>query len=161
MNNCNIYVKDLTLNMGSHVIPKGNFMNIIVADDEILNRQATVRIINSISKTLDVKINIIEAEDGVETAYLVYKAATQGVKISMIFSDENMNFFSGTQSSKVVRDITNKKRIENIPFYLVTAYDNNFINILNVDGVTQILDKPLSKQKGQEIIYEFCKIFRC
>ncbi len=160
-NNCNFYLNDFKLeNMNKMniisnpitTLANSKFINVIVADDEILNRQATVRTIYSISKELNIKINIIEAEDGVETIYLVYKAATQGVKISLIFSDENMNFMTGSQSSQIVLDITTKKCIGDIPFYLLTAYDNAYVNRLNLYGVMKILDKPISKNKMTDII---------
>jgi CheY-like chemotaxis protein len=160
MNNCNFYVNEFKLDNMNQLnllgnpskLPKAKFINVIVADDEILNRQATVRTIYSISKQLDIKINIIEAEDGVETIYLVYKAATQGVKISMIFSDENMNFMTGSQSSEIVNEIAIKKCIGDIPFYLITAYDNAYVDRLNLLSITKILDKPISKNKIYEII---------
>ena len=105
-------------------IPKENFINIIVADDEIFTRQSTVRILNIVSNELGIKINIIEAEDGVETIYIVFKAATQGVKISMIISDDNMNFVNGSRCSVIMEEIIEKKRIAEIPFYLLTAYED-------------------------------------
>jgi CheY-like chemotaxis protein len=138
--------------------PAKNFINVIIVDDEVFTRQSTVRILYNISKELDIKINIIEAEDGVETIYLVYKAATQGVRISSIFSDENMNFMNGSRCSEIIQDIQEKKRMGEIPFYLVTAYDNIHIKKQTLSGIKQVLAKPLSKQVAKQIISQLCKI---
>jgi DNA-binding LytR/AlgR family response regulator len=126
-----------------------------VTDDEIFTRQSTVRIINSVCKSLKIKINILEAEDGVETIYLVYKTLLQGHKISMIFSDENMNFISGINSSSIIRDLTNKKKISEIPFYLVTAYDSSHLNKKLASCVNSIYEKPLSRDVTYQLIKDF------
>jgi CheY-like chemotaxis protein len=130
-------------------------INIIVTDDEIFTRQSTVRIINSVCKSLDIKINILEAEDGVETIYLVYKALLQGHKISLIFSDENMNFISGISSSSIIRDLTNKKKMSDIPFYLVTAYDSSHLNKKIMSSVNCVYEKPLSRDVTCQLIKDF------
>jgi CheY-like chemotaxis protein len=130
-------------------------INIIVTDDEIFTRQSTVRIINSVCKSLEIKINILEAEDGVETIYLVYKALLQGHKISLIFSDENMNFISGISSSSIIRDLTNKKKMSDIPFYLVTAYDSSHLNKKIMTSVNCIYEKPLSRDVTCQLIKDF------
>ncbi len=130
-------------------------MNIIVADDEIFTRQSTVRMIKTVCKSLDIKINILEAEDGVETIYLVYKALLQGHNISLIFSDENMNFISGVSSSRIIRELTSKKKIVDIPFYLVTAYDSSHFNKNLICNVDKVYEKPLSRDATHQLIKNF------
>jgi two-component SAPR family response regulator len=120
-------------------------LNIIIADDEILIRQTTSRIIISISQQLGLKINIIESSDGMETAYLVYKAAIKGIKISLIFSDENMYFLNGTQSANIILEMTKKIEISEIPFYLVTSYNHYFFESQNIKNIKKIINKPLCK----------------
>jgi hypothetical protein len=162
INNCNFYQADLKYcnqSYYSDMLSKGgDYINIIISDDEPLNRLATVRTILAVSQKVGLKINIIETEDGIETAYFVYKAATLGVKISMIFSDENMNFFNGTQSSKVVNELNQKSKLSEIPFYLVTSFSENLFNGINMQNITKILNKPLCKNEAYEILNEvFCK----
>jgi CheY-like chemotaxis protein len=129
-----------------------NFTNIIIVDDEVFTRQSTVRILNTVSKTLNVKINIIEAEDGLELIYLIFKCVTQGVSISMILSDENMNFMNGSRSSEILKEILTKKKITDIPFYLVTAYDNNLIEKFISPSIDQVLSKPLTKEVAKGLL---------
>lgn len=59
-----------------------DYINILVVDDEVLTRQSTKRVLQNISKSLKIKLDIIEADDGIETIFFVYKCITQGVKIS-------------------------------------------------------------------------------
>jgi response regulator RpfG family c-di-GMP phosphodiesterase len=132
--------------MLKHVSPKTpHVLNIIIADDEILIRQTTSRIIISVSQQLGLKINIIESSDGMETAYLVYKAAIKGIKISMIFSDENMYFLNGTQSANIILEMTKKIEISEIPFYLVTSYNHYFFESQNIKNIKKNINKPLCK----------------
>jgi hypothetical protein len=157
LNKCNLYVNSVKISNEDPRITslQRGVINIIVTDDEIFTRQSTVRMINSVCKSLKIKINILEAEDGVETIYLVYKALLQGHKISLIFSDENMNFISGINSSTIIRDLTNKKKISNIPFYLVTAYDSSHFDKKLASCVNSIYEKPLSRDVASQLIKDY------
>lgn len=151
--NYNPNVNDFKIS-GSDQIAGRNFINVIVTDDEVFTRQSTVRILHNISNELNIKINIIEAEDGLETIYLIYKAAIQGIRISMIFSDENMNFINGTRSSEIILEILERKRLVEIPFFLVTAYDNSLLKSKTNCNIKQVLSKPLSKEIAKNIILQ-------
>ena len=48
-------------------------INIIVIDDEALTRQSTVRMIKKTAVYKCLNLNIMEAEDGIEGAYLVFR----------------------------------------------------------------------------------------
>jgi hypothetical protein len=157
LNKCNLYISNVNMTNADPRISslKRGVINIIVTDDEIFTRQSTVRMINSVCKSLKLEINILEAEDGVETIYLVYKSLIQGHRISLIFSDENMNFISGINSSTIIRDLTNKKKISDIPFYLVTAYDSSHLNGKLNSSVNCIYEKPLSRDVACQLIKDF------
>jgi hypothetical protein len=122
--------------------------NIIIADDETIIRSAAVNLIQKCSSQHNIKINIIQVEDGIETLFAVYKCLSKGVKINFIISDESMNFMKGSESSNVVNSLVEKKGGVLIPFYLVTAYDSlNFHGLHNM----KIIPKPLTSEN-------FCKI---
>lgn len=135
--------------------PEADCINIIVTDDEIFTRQSTVRIVKDIGNSLKINLKILEAEDGIETLYLVYKAANIGVKISCIFSDECMNFMNGLRSSNIIKEILDKKGMRHIPFYLVTAYEGNLLDSYYKKDATRIFNKPLKKKEAREILEEF------
>jgi response regulator RpfG family c-di-GMP phosphodiesterase len=153
--NCKNIQKNLILS--TYCLNSSEFINlstynIIVADDEIYTRLSTVRTLKNIFKTLNLNVNIIEAEDGVETVYYIYKASTQGYKISLILSDENMNFINGVRSSIIIKELIDKKKMGEIPFYLVTAYDPSMIDKSESCNLTQVLEKPLSSKLALEIV---------
>jgi hypothetical protein len=128
INNCNFYFNNTNIKsnkISDNNIPRIESKNIIVADDEIFTRLSTIRTLKRISKSLGLNLNILEAEDGLETIYLVYKAFSSGSKISLIFSDESMSFIDGVKSSNIIKDILEKKKLPEIPFYLITAYEGN------------------------------------
>jgi response regulator RpfG family c-di-GMP phosphodiesterase len=160
-NKCNIYFKkesfDNIRKNSSKNISLCNTMNIIVSDDEVLNRKSTIRILKNVSKSLNLKINIIEAVDGIETVSLFYKYLNTGTKISLIFSDENMNFMNGTKSCDLIKEIIIKKKLDDIPFYLLTACDRYVIDQKSHFNVTKILEKPFQKNIAIEILKN-CKI---
>ena len=115
-------------------------------------RLSTVRILKSVSKSLGIYLNIMEAEDGLETINLVYKASSLGTKISMIFSDQSMNFMDGIRSSIIVKEIVNRKQLPDIPFYLVTAYEGSLFDKISDSYVTKIMNKPISRNDVYSII---------
>lgn len=141
-------IKGLTQIIGS----RDDVINILVADDEIFTRQSTIRILQNLSNSLKIKINIIEADDGLETIYLVYRCITQGIRISMIISDENMNFMYGSRTAEILTEIISRKRIAEIPFYLLTAYDNILIQKYISSSIRQILTKPLTKDTARILL---------
>ncbi len=85
---------------------------------------------------------------------MVYKSFLQGIKISMIFSDENMLFLKGTTSCKILHDIYNKKFLKEIPFYLVTAYDQGY-SLFENSHVKQVCSKPLDTFEATKIFNEY------
>ena len=128
----------------------------IVADDEEMTRLSSIRAIQKVSNELSIRTNIIEAEDGVEVIYLIYKSLTKGIKISIIISDENMNFLNGSKCSEIIREISSKKHCI-IPFYLVTAYEFDSINHYIGACVDKVFSKPLSINDTKNIFFEVLK----
>ncbi len=87
---------------------------------------------------------------------LIYKFINVGKKISLIFSDENMNCLNGTKSCELIKEILAKKRLEDIPFYLLTACDGSMMNKNSIfkgnTSVTEICEKPLAKCVALELL---------
>lgn len=132
--------------------PKPNCINIIVVDDEIFTRQSTIRIISSLSKELKLNLNILEAEDGIEMLYLIYKAPIMGAKISLVISDENMNFLNGINSCNILKDVLDKKKLADIPFYLVSSFDGIMLDSKSSINLKKVLEKPLERKEALNIL---------
>lgn len=123
-------------------------LNIILVDDEFLPRKANIRIINRIAKEKNTDINIIEAEDGIETLKIIYDYTyKKNERISAIISDETMKLLSGVQTAEVLGKIFSI--IEPIPFYLVTAYERMTVN---TKSIKKVFSKPL-RQVDAELIF--------
>jgi CheY-like chemotaxis protein len=122
--------------------------NIILADDEKLIRQTNSRIIKSLAKEMNLNINIIESEDGVETLYLVHKFNMRGETISCIISDESMNLLNGVNCAEMLNKLLDLKG-NKIPYFILTAYENlkcesNIVKAFEV--------KPMDKQIAKRIL---------
>jgi len=122
----------------------------IVADDEKFTRKSVIRVLYNAADKMGIKVKLLEAEDGIETLYIIYKSVIKGVNISAIISDETMKFMTGSKSAQLLKSIVNFN-IKKIPFYLTTAYDDlNAIQKLNY--VDSIFHKPINPQDAEKII---------
>lgn len=126
-------------------------INIIVADDEQLTRQAAIRTLNNSAKKNHVNINIIQVQDGVETLFYVYKYLSTGQKIGSILSDETMEYMRGSESAELVKKLCYGRTNENIPFYILTAFENQYIYN---PAVKDIFCKPLGAASADKIIHD-------
>ena len=131
-------------------------ITVLIADDEILIRNSMKRILIDYATKNSININIIEANDGIEILYHVYKTsirkarrsfdskkkAVRANRIDFIISDENMLFYTGKQTAKKLVKLEKALNIKHIPFYLSSAYSFQCIkaNGIIVDGV---FHKPL------------------
>jgi hypothetical protein len=103
-----------------------------------------MRIIKDSARFLRINVEIFQAEDGIECLYIVYKCLNEGIKISMIFSDETMYYMRGTRSYEILNEILTAKGCYQIPFILVTAYEELLNNSSNS---FKVVSKPLSKSQ--------------
>ena len=66
-----------------------------------------------------------------------------------------MNFISGISSSNIIRELTTKRKIIDIPFYLVTAYESSHLNKNLLSSINMIFEKPLSRDITYQLIKNF------
>jgi hypothetical protein len=117
-----------------------------------LTRQSAIRILKACATELNLKINIIESEDGIETIFIAFKAMSIGLEIKMIISDENMIFLNGTKSSQILYDLAQKQRKDFIPFYLLTAYENEDLKSNLSKTIKNVISKPLNKYLARKLL---------
>ena len=89
---------------------------------------------------------ILEAEDGLECIYLVYKLLKNGHKNIIVVSDENMKHMNGTTSAEILKNLK-KLNSEHIPFILLTAYDQ-----VNCTFIDYFVSKPMKESEAEKII---------
>jgi signal transduction histidine kinase len=121
----------------------------IVADDEPLARQSTIRNLRKIATKLNKKITVLESEDGVETLSLLYRSYLNGDKISGIITDENMKLMKGSNCVEVICRLFDINL--DVPVYLVTAYEDKSV-IKNFNLFDEVFSKPLNLVSAERIL---------
>jgi anti-sigma regulatory factor (Ser/Thr protein kinase)/CheY-like chemotaxis protein len=124
-------------------------VNIILVDDEILPRQAALRLIKKFCVSKLINVNVLEGDDGIDCLSLFLEAFKNKVKIDLILSDETMNLLNGLDCANVLKKIYNDKAIEPIPFFILSAYES----IKALEGVKLAFSKPLNESK-LKLIFE-------
>jgi signal transduction histidine kinase len=127
--------------------------NVLIIDDEKLTRQSTMRMLKKICAQKEIKINLIEGEDGIECVYLFYKLIKDGIKISGIISDETMNYVKGSKTAQIIGEIQEKKGITKIPYFILTAYEDKYTlkNLMN-KYINDIFTKPLMNFNAERFL---------
>jgi hypothetical protein len=143
----------------SHDKISGNHKNvIIIVDDEKMTRNSNIRIFTEIAEANNIPLTIFEAEDGLECLYLIFMCMKFGLKISMILSDQTMNFLNGSSLLNIIRNCIDNSVINKIPFYILTAYeDESTLVLLRNSSPNEIYSKPLKKNIAQDLILNHIK----
>jgi signal transduction histidine kinase len=124
--------------------------NILIVDDEEIIRQSLSNMLTKLARELNININIVQAQDGIECLYLVYNSIKLGIKVVLILSDQTLQHMNGVECSKEVYKLTSKVN-QNIPFYLVTAYEDKTL-LSGLDCITGIISKPLNVAQAKLIL---------
>lgn len=131
---------------------------IIVTDDEMLTRQSTVRVFAKFAESKNIKINFIQAQDGVEMLYHCFQNLYVGKRVDAVFSDETMKCINGSAAAKILKESVSNKFHENIPYYIITAYeDREQIKIQNGNYVMDVFTKPLKQDEAETILSHLIK----
>jgi CheY-like chemotaxis protein len=123
--------------------------SVLIADDEVITRKSTIRLIKNFSKAYSINVNFIEANDGIECLYKYYKCLRSGKRICLIISDQYMDYMNGATSAKTIYEIMKCTNFTHVPFFLVTAYES-FMSEEN-SGIDGIYTKPLTKKNLEDI----------
>jgi signal transduction histidine kinase/CheY-like chemotaxis protein len=123
-------------------------IQIIVVDDEIVNRQSAVRLLTKYLREKSYNADIIEASDGIECLYKYLLLYKEGKKIDFIVSDETMDFMNGSVCAEILKTLYSVKNLVPVPFFILSAYENLAKQI----GVNETFSKPLTKQNVDEIL---------
>jgi hypothetical protein len=128
--------------------------NIIVVDDDIVIRQAAIRLLQKSFKEKNLSVKLLEASDGIKCLYIYYNLVKDGKTISFILSDETMIYMNGSYVSQILYNISTHKNIIRVPFYILTAYENLAIGSCK-EAINGIFTKPLRKQYIDELLNNF------
>jgi len=126
----------------------GEFLRILIVDDEKLIRQSQINIIKRYSSKKNILIEIEECEDGIECLYKIYKGTQMGIKYNLIITDETMNFMKGSLMAKILKTLITENVIYNIKIFMVTSYGVE--NYAHLEGI--FIDKVYSKPIHTRVI---------
>jgi signal transduction histidine kinase/CheY-like chemotaxis protein len=125
--------------------------NIIIVDDDIVIRQAAIRLLQKSFKEKSLSVRLLEASDGIECLNMYYTLVKEGKTISFILSDETMIYMNGSYASQILDNISSHKNIVHVPFYILTAYENLDLGPCK-EAIDGIFTKPLRKQYIDELL---------
>jgi len=123
-------------------------------DDESFIRKAVIRTMSGEFKALNVniKLQIIEANNGLECILALYFANISNIKIDAIISDETMPFISGSYSSKIIKEMIEKGIFKNVKMFVSTSLSESNTKDIYSQIVNKVYSKPLEKTNAKEII---------
>jgi len=123
----------------------------LVVDDEIFN----IIVIENFCRSFG--INIEKAFHGGEAVTKLKGQKEDGGKpIRVVFMDINMPVMDGYQASLKIKDMVEKKEIENLVIVGVTAYvSGDVIDKCFKCGMKEVLNKPVSKESLMNILKKY------
>ena len=73
----------------------------------------------------------------------------RNIKISAIFSDQNMNLMKGTDCSEIIYKACHDREIDLIPYYLITSESKIK---QNKSCIREIIAKPILSEDAERIL---------
>lgn len=133
----------------SHLVPlKKNDLTylIILADDNHLINSCNERIIDGIMAELDLfKYEILKVSDGLDVIKIFLNNEIKD-RIKLIITDENMDFFNGSEMIRFIRKVENLSKLNPIKIASVSSEDEKRHKDYLFDcGADFVFSKPLSK----------------
>ena len=100
-------------------------------------------------------VEIIECSDGIDTLKSVIEDQGKDL-IKLIFTDENMEFMSGSDSANIIKKMIQDKKIKTIPIVSFTCFEDKDTKKRILDaGISIILSKPVSIGTLKETLKQF------
>lgn len=118
---------------------------ILICDDSFPIRQS-LKLLLSQLPGLTSQYNIVECRDGIETLKCVVDDQSEGNKIKVVLTDENMEYMNGSESVRVLKRLESQNKIQKCFYFTITAYDDEETRrAISNAGVEEVLSKPLTK----------------
>lgn len=128
----------------------------IVVDDNQIIRKSIKVLLEDICKTKGKSFRIIEGSDGIDILKMVIDDQKIQNSIKCIFSDEKMEYFNGSRSVQILRELENSNKIKKVNFVSITSFDDNENkSIIKNCGADYVIQKPCSKSALCNILENF------
>ena len=118
---------------------------ILVDDNDIIN-QSNKKILSEFLKENNLIYELIMGNDGLDIIKLVLKYENKYNLIKFIITDENMDYYQGTEAIAFIRKFEKIKKLINTKIISLTCHEDvNIINNIIKIGANSVLSKPLTK----------------
>lgn len=124
-----------------------------MVDDNQIIRKSLKFLLQEIFKAKEKSYRILEGSDGIDTIKMVIDDQRLTNSIKCIFSDEKMEYFDGSKSISLLRELENYKKIKKVNFVSVTSFDDcSLKNNITFSGADYVIQKPCSKSSLVNIL---------
>ena len=121
---------------------------VMICDDDNLILKTQRKLLESICKEYKKEVYIETASNGLECVYKIFDDyINKGLSYSILLIDENMDYFSGTDATFLLRKLQNEKTINYFLIYSVTGHeDEESLKKIMSYGCNGTVAKHLSKR---------------
>ena len=127
---------------------------VMIIDDNTIINNANKKILSNILKENNLNYKIIDGADGLDIIKVILKFEKKYDLIKFIITDENMNFFSGTEAIEFVRKFERATKKTKIKIIYITAHEDvNIVNKILTAGGDIVLSKPLTHNALKNSIF--------
>ena len=137
-----------------------NNIKILIVDDHKVLRNTLKNLCEKLLMKYSKKnYEFLEANDGVDIIYYLIYDQSQNNLIKCVITDENMEYFNGSEAIKIIRKLEKYNKIKYIPIASITAFENRSMkdNLIK-KGADYILSKPCKEVHLKQFFEKF-KIF--
>lgn len=142
----------ITLNTSINETPEKNSKyKILIIDDQTFIRDNIKNLTTYALKELELddSYEIIEGKDGIDILKFIMEDQSQGNKIKIIITDQNMRYLDGSDALLYVKKFESSNKIKNLPIFICCTADDNDENEENLlkSGFNEVLSKDCNKKK--------------
>ena len=73
----------------------------------------------------NIEVIVEECDDGFECINTIYKGLTNNIQYDYVFTDQTMEYMTGTTLAETISVLRDRGLIKNIKVYLVTSYNED------------------------------------
>lgn len=127
----------------------------MVVDDSLQILKATENIVKKVVLKLELGWDVIKGTDGIDILKSVMDDQCDNL-IKIIFTDEHMEFMSGSDAVKILKKLEREGKVKPIDYFSVTCFEDEMTkgNILSA-GISDVISKPASDSKIEHILRKF------
>lgn len=119
----------------------------LLADDNEVINTSNKKVIAEILKEKKYEYEIVLLNDGLDIIRFALNLQKHYGLIKFIITDENMDYFNGSEAIKFLRKLEYVKSYKKVQIFSLTCHENNQItNTIFDSGADHVLIKPISKE---------------